>query len=373
VTHGKASTFGNLTAREAALIGTEALMGAKQTAFVDTHKPLIAEALGDLRRGLAQLAEALQSTKFAVVYEAIYRPTTDEEQALGAPPETVASYVRLSHGESVAAPVNAYCTIDLGPEERINTPVKCPGAIGVTDARIIHLAMEVNRLKDVVKARFQPATNKRVTVTVNRPEGPVTQKVPMALYILRQLQQSSLNRIGAYKSIPLIRTERWEEEMAGRNRRRAIKKAAQKDYHPDTPLKIGFTAAWTGSYQKQTLKELKTEALKKRWVTVTRKLNRLSLREDELLYKVPTLYLRMRANLWFPGRTPKDRLPKNYMGELPILFLLSKNQAPPEISGPNPRGFEAPESRPTFELKEQPIYSGSSFYQRRRVRDREYR
>lgn len=345
--------FGTITPREIDWIDPHAVLGQKEKAFIALHKPKIAKALSNLKKALKQLGLALQDAQLAVVFEPQYQMKTPKKG--GKKEKTLIGYKRLSHGAALEAAITAYCTLDLKSDDLANTPVKCHGVIGVRDRRIITMAKEVNRLKEVVKAAFQKTTNRRVNVTINNGKSQVIKKIPVALFILRQLQQSSLNRMGAYRAIPLIRT--------GKN----------EGSHPPTPLQISFTAAWTGSYLKKTLKELRVEAELKGWVETSHQLNKLRFPDNELIYKRPERYLRMRANLWFPGKTPEDKKPKNYMGEMPILFLMSKDNATPIIIEPNTRDKDAPKHRPKFGLMDDSIYDGSRFHRRKKAAEREYR
>lgn len=347
--------FVPMKAREVDWIDPNAVLGTKEEAFVALHKPKIAMALSDLRKALERLGLALQDAKLAVVFEPIYEMVEVKKGKEVVQESKLTGYKRLGHEAALEAAITAYCTLELKPDDLVNTPVKCHGAIGVKDPRIITIAEEVNRLKDVVKAAFKATTNRRVNVTINSGKSKVIKKIPVALFILRQLQQSSLNRLGAYRAIPLIRTGK------------------EQGAHPATPLQMSFTAAWTGSYLKTTLKELRVEAEIKGWIEMKNRLRKIEFDENEFIYNKPERYLRMRANLWFPGATPEDRRPKNYMGEMPILFLMPKDNATPPIIGPNPRENDAPEKRPKFKLEEEPIYEGSKYYRRKDQTKREFR
>ena len=334
------------TPRELEGIDPHGALSERALNYVSLHKPKVAAALSALRAGLRQLATMLQDADFAVVFEPTY--AVDEQGQ-----QSIVGYQRLAHAQALEAAITAYCQIDLKLDDPVNTPVRCHGAVGVYDARIIQQAEEVNRLKAVTKATFQPLTNLRVSATINTGSGRIVKKIPAALFILRQLQQSSLNRLGAYRAIPLIRT--------GKN----------PDSHPPTPVQIGFTAAWTGSVIKRTLSELTEEASADGRTDWAGRLNTLDIPSNEYLYHQKPRYLRMRANVWFPGPTAKDRLPKNYMGELPILFLMSKTLPSPILRGPSPRSLRnKPKRRITHPLEEESICVGTPFKRRKNVGDR---
>jgi hypothetical protein len=83
-------------------------------------------------------------------------------------------------------------------------------------------------------------------------------------------------------------------------------------------------------------------------------------------------YLRMRANLWFPG-TGDAAKPKNYMGEMPILFLLKHRQRP-TVTAPRPRSRspELAQKRPAKPLAGEPIFPSSLYKRRLHPTDREF-
>jgi hypothetical protein len=321
-------------------------LSPKEQEIVETHKPMIAEALHDLRRALKRLGAELEHAPFAVVFEPIVERIDDRPIVTG--------YRRLEHGPSLNAAITAYCTIDLEEDDPVNKPVRCHGVVGIKEQRLIDMAVEVNRLKSVLKDRFAPLTDRRITINKKKNNTDIVTKIPVGQFILRQLEQASLNRLGAYRNIPLIRT--WGKKP-----------------HPPTPLAVRFTESWSQSVVRRTVSQLIHEAEQRGRTAVVDILERSGIPENEYLYSPKEHYLRMRANLTFPGATPEAKSPKNYMGELPILFKLDRKLSPPTVDGPKARQSDAPRQRASRPLAENPIINSPPFYRRANPSDREVR
>lgn len=310
--------------------------------LVAKHKPIIAKAITRLEASLKEFSAALGEAPFAVVFE----PVLGKDKR-------IKSYRRLEHGPSIEAAATAYATIELRMEDPVNTPVRCHGAVGVEDLVTLQLAKEVNRLKTVLKAKFKPLTNARFFTTVRVRGQRVNKKIPLSLYILRQLQKSSLNRLGAYRQIPLLRHE-------GKGR-------------PPTPVAIGFTEAWSQSVVRRSISELLAEREAAGRFDEVEQLNRSGIPGNEYVYGPKKHYLRMRANVWLPGAGEPTKHPENYMAEMPILFWRRASMAWPKVTPPRPREKDGdPRGRLKIPLDKKEILGSHGFVRRLRPEDREF-
>lgn len=311
----------------------------REKEIIDKYKPRIAEALGALRLALASLAEDVQDAPFAVAFRPEYELVNGEEMAV--------HYQRLDHGDSIAATKSAYCTLELGPHDPVNKPIRCPGVIGVREQRIIDHAVEINRLKSQLKFEFQQVVNHRITVVKKDDRGrDVIDKIPAALFIMRQLQESSLNRLAAYRQIPLIRT-------------------GAKDPHPPTPIRVRFTESSVRRLDKATVAELRAEAIARDRKDSIKKLDASRIPSNEYLFHPEKHYRRVRANLTFPGASPKAKMAKHYMGEMPILFLMNRKLANPVVTGPKVREKTLSRTRKSNKpLFDEPVVENPNYYRR---------
>ena len=310
-------------------------------ALVAKHKPIIAEALGALERGLTELAEAVRHASFGVVFEPRYNSGGDHM-----------GYVRLEREASLSAAARAYATIELSPSQSANTPLRCFGAVGVVDLDAIALAVEVNRRKAILKEALCRVGPQHYLATVHVDGQKMVRKLPLAIYVLRQLRAAALNRLGAYRQIPLVATPA--------DARR-----------PPTPYTIGFSEQWVKSQPRATLDQL---------IALERAANRMDRVEllrtsgvpgNEFLYEPKPHYLRMRTH-YTTANTPASRVDRA-MAELPLLFFRGPDTRRwPRVTPPRPRSGSRPRHRQAPALEKTPVPGAPSFFRRQDPAVREY-
>lgn len=343
-----ATAAGAPDARQLALgIVPEQRLSARHRALVETHKPKIAQALRQLERGLAELADALADVPFAVVFE-----------PLQAPDGQVLDYRRLEHAASRDAVRDAYTTIELAPAAAANEPLRCTGAIGVEAHHPLRIAEEVNRRKGVLKAAFAPIGELRFLATVRLNGHQVNRQMPLARYILRQLEAASLNRLGAYRHIPIVTAQAGESA-------------------PPTPYEIRWSEQWTRSQPRKTLGELIVQALDHGRLEEVEAMRSSGIPAREYLYRPKAPQLRMRAAVIVPqaatsaGRRVR-KAPYRWMtAELPLLFLRDRKRPWPQLKPPRPRGEMQAGSRPKAVLENTPVYGTQGYFRRAVAAERE--
>ncbi|MEI2422311.1 hypothetical protein V6O07_18665, partial [Arthrospira platensis SPKY2] len=96
-------------------------------------------------------------------------------------------YQKLSHGQALREAATAYATIELPAEAAPNTPIRCVGALGVEDLDEYRFVEEINRRKDVLKEAFRVLGETTYLATVRIDGQQFQRRMPLALYVLRQL------------------------------------------------------------------------------------------------------------------------------------------------------------------------------------------
>ena len=312
-------------------------------ALVAAHKATIARALRDLERGLRELSTAIAHAPFAVVFA----PQHDDTGQ-------VRDYRRLEHGAALAAAATAYATIELPPEASANEPLRCVGAVGVEDLTAFEIAQEVNRRKGVLKSAFAPIAEQSYVATLHVNGRRLNRKIPLARYILRQLEAASLNRLGAYRQIPMV--------------------AARADERrPPTPRRIGFTEQWVRSQPRMTLQALVDLAVRSGRLEDAEALRESGIPAREFLYRPKAPHLRMRANVAVHGADPPPKQPeyRRLMAELPLLFLRDRRHAWPQVSPPRPRREGKPRTHRPAALEPEPVLGSQGFFRRANPAERE--
>ena len=322
-------------------------LSARHRALVEAHKPKIAQALRQLERGLSELSDALAEVPFAVVFE-----------PLRAPDGQVLDYRRLEHAASRDAVRDAYTTIELLPAAAANEPLRCTGAVGVETCHPLRIAEEVNRRKGVLKAAFAPIGELRFLATVRVNGQQFNRQMPLARYILRQLEAASLNRLGAYRQIPIVAAQATESA-------------------PPTPDEIRWSEQWTRSQPRKTLRELIDQALEAGRIEEVEAMRASGIPAREYLYRPKAPQLRMRAAVIVPqaaaaaGR-PGRKAPYRWMtAELPLLFLRDRKRPWPQLKPPRPRGEMQASSRPKALLEESAVFGTQGHFRRAVAAERE--
>ena len=133
---------------------------------------------------------------------------------------------------------------------------------------------------------------------------------------------------------------------------------------------------------RSTVYDLVTDAPNRRRDDILTQLEQCGVPSNEYVYSPKKPYLRMRANLWFPGTTEDQLRPKNYQAEMPILFLLKPRQNPPKCTPPRPREPNSKRDRASIPLMDTPIIASrkatpdgpdyTRFYRRKDPEQREY-
>lgn len=313
----------------------------RYAALVAEHKPVIAEALGVLERGLKELAEAVRHASFGVVFEPRYDSGGEHT-----------GYVRLSHGPSLLAAARAYETIELSPSQPANMPLRCVGAVGVVDLDTLDLAVEVNRRKAILKEALCRVGPHHYLATVHVDGQTLVRKLPLAIYVLRQLRDAAFNRLGAYRQIPLVATP-------------------PDARRPPTLYAIGFSEQWVKSQPRATLDQLIALENAANRLERVELLQKSGIPANEFLYEPKPHYLRMRTH-YTTAETPASRVDRA-MAELPLLFFRGPDARRwPRVTPPRPRSGSRPRHRQAPALENLPVPGAPSFFRRQDPSAREY-
>lgn len=259
---------------------------------ISPHLPDVARTLEALDRGLLSFVNALAHSDAVCVLE---RP------AQGA--------IRVA--------CEAYSTIHYGMEDKMNTSVVCPGAIGVS-TDLLKLAQSVNDLKADFKAVCTRLSQVKVRVPVKGGESP-TRAIPAIRAILRNIQRSDVNLLAAYRKIPILKTP---------------------------PVLITFTRAFTRAVYQKSVDELYTMLLPSEHPKASADRARLQSLDPRETYLALVMqrYRNLRANVFYARLDARGRGRVQIAAELPILYAKDRHEAP-EIRFPEPDSATATPAR----------------------------
>ena len=274
----------------------------------EAEKLAIAMALKDLERALALFVRALSHESAPVSAEAA--GTEREARRLVC---------------------EAYAAISYAPDDQVNESPVCLGLIGGS-AAVIGRAEAVNAAKDELREHCKKIQNVRVSVPVKDGKGgQVVKMLPLVRVILRELQQSDLNLLAAYRKVPIL---------SGRVARVAYIRARTRSVYRKSRAEIG---ALLDGLDRPGTAEDRT------------RLQRLTERETHLAL-VKERYTNVRANVWFNGLDARNRGRVQVSAELPLLYRLGRSKDIPEIAYPSAeQGSPLPARSRAGKLEDKPF------------------
>jgi hypothetical protein len=186
-------------------------------------------------------------------------------------------------------------------EDKMNTSVVCPGAIGVS-TDLLKLGQSVNELKADFKAVCTRLSQVRVRVPVKGEEAP-TRAIPAIRAILRNIQRSDVNLLAAYRKIPILKTP---------------------------PVLITFTRAFTRAVYQKSVDEIYTMLLTSEHPQASADRVRLQTLDPRETYLALVMqrYRNLRANVFYARLDARGRGRVQLAAELPILYAKDRHEAP---------------------------------------------
>src|SRR5258708_8909077 len=186
--------------------------------------------------------------------------------------------------------------------------IVCLGVVGV-NAETLKRAHAVNTAKANFKALCTPLQGIRIRIPIKGESSP-TKAIPAIRVILRKMQRSDLNLLGAYRRIPTL------------------------DAPPAT---VTYTRANTRAVYRKTVDEIAD--------MLSNIASSAAIADRELLaaldHRITHLalvrhrYENIRANVLYAGLDPKGRGRIQIPAELPLIYATGRRTEPPEVHFPD--------------------------------------